>query len=283
MKRILVVGALGSQGGSVVDHLLKRGNFIVRAMTRKPHCDEALELVARGAEVVRGDLGDRASIRASLRGVDAVFGVTNYWEHFEKEAEHGRNLVNAVAGAEVEHLVLSTLPSVQTFTNGELKCPHFDQKFEMELYASTLGIPSTFVHVACYYDNFPKLLPIGFNQGEVSLAGVASEDIGGVVATIFERPDDFIGRTVGIVGDDMPPAAYASAVSRATGKKVRYHYIPREVFAALPIKGAAVLADMFEFNRRFYPTRRRDLEQSRTLYPAMQTFEQWVAKNAERL
>jgi hypothetical protein len=34
---------------------------------------------------------------------------------------------------------------------------------------------------------------------------------------------------------------------------------------------------MFEFNRRFIPSRAADIEQSRALYPPMQTFEQWAA------
>ena len=293
MKTILVIGATGAQGGSVAGHLLDRARFKVRALTRKPESEKAAKLAARGAEVVRGELDDRASLRAALKGVDAVFGVTNYWEHFEKEAEHGRNLLNAVAGAEVEHLVLSTLPSVEKWSQGELKSPHFDQKWEMEQYTKTLGIPATFVHVAFYYENFFGFFPpqkngdgayhFGFNQGDVPLAGVSAEDIGGVVATIFERPDEFIGRTVGIVGDDLKPEEYATVMSRASGKTIKYDFIPREVFAKFPFKGADDLADMFEFNRRRYPNRTADLQASRLLFPRIQTFEQWMAKRADRL
>ena len=293
MKRVLVVGATGAQGGSVASHLLNRARFDVRALTRNPGSAAAQKLRARGAEVVQGELADRGSLRAALKGVDAVFGVTSFWEHFEKEPEHGRNLINAIAGADVEHFVFSSLPSVAKWSNDELQCPHFDQKYELEEYARTLGIPSTFVHVAFYYDNFFTFFPprkngdgayhFGFPQGDVPLAAVAAEDVGGVVATIFERPEELLGKTVGIVGDDLEPAAYAAAMSRASGKSITYESIPREVFATFPFKGAADLADMFEFNRRRYPNRAADLEQSRALYPRMQTFEQWVAKRGDKL
>lgn len=293
MKKILVIGATGAQGGSVASHLLDRGKFAVRALTRNLESEKAQKLRARGAEVVWGELEDRASLRAALKGVDAVFGVTNFWEHFEKEVEHGRNLINAVAGADVEHFVLSTLPSVEKWSNGELKSPHFDQKFEMEEYTRTLGLPATFVQVAFYYDNFFTFFPpqkdtdgryrFGFNQGEVPLAGVAIEDMGGVVATIFERPEEFIGKTVGIVGDDITPEQYAALMSRASGKTIKYDFIPREVFATFPFKGAGDLADMFEFNRRYYPNRRADVVASKALYPGMQSFEQWIEKQADRL
>jgi len=292
-KTILVIGATGAQGGSVARHLLARGNFAVRAFTRNPDSPAAQALRERGAEIAAGDLTDRSSLRAALRGCYGTFGVTNYWEHFEREPEHGRNLINAVAGSEVEHFVFSSLPSAKMRSNGELHVPHFDQKHQLENYARMLGIASTFVHVAFYFDNFLTFFPprnhgdgkyrFGFPQGDVPLAAVAVEDMGGVVTEIFDRPAEFIGRTVGIVGDDRPAASYAAALSDAVGHPVHYDPIPREVFAAFPFPGAADLADMFEFNRRYIPSRLEDLEESRALYPGMQTFEQWAAANRDAL
>ncbi len=292
-KTILVIGATGAQGGSVANHLLARGTFAVRALTRNPDSDSAQKLRILGAEVVRGTLDDRATLRAALKGVYGVFGVTSYWEHFDREPEHGRNLINAVAGADVEHFVFSSLPPIAETTNGELSVPHFDQKYALEQYAKALGIAATFIRVAFYYDNFFSFFPpqrgadgafhFGFPQGETPLAGVAAEDIGGVVAEIFERPSDFIGATVGVVGDDLPPAEYASVLSRVTGKRVRYNYIPRQTFAGFGFRGASDMADMFDFNRRFIPSRGSDLAQSRALYPSMQTFEQWASSRRDAL
>jgi uncharacterized protein YbjT (DUF2867 family) len=288
---ILVIGATGAQGGSVARHLLARRQFAVRTLTRKPDSAAALALAAAGAEVLPGDLEDRASLRNALRDCYGAFGVTNYWEHFEKEVEHGRNLINAVAGSDVEHFVFSSLPSVTKSTNGELNVPHFEQKHELEQYALSLGIPSTFVHVAFYFDNFFTFFTprkgedgtyhFGFPQGDVPLAAVAADDIGGVVAPIFERPQDFLGRTVGIAGDDLPCAEYAAAMSRVAGLPVHYDHIPREVFASFGFPGADDLAQMFEFNRRFIPGRQRDLDESRALFPAMQTFEEWAINNKD--
>lgn len=48
-----------------------------------------------------GDLADRASIERALAGAYGCFGVTNFWEHFDKEAEHSRNLVDAGVSAVV--------------------------------------------------------------------------------------------------------------------------------------------------------------------------------------
>lgn len=292
-RLILVTGATGAQGGSVTRHLLKRGTFGVRALTRDPDSAKAEALRQAGAEVVRGDLEDPAGLRAALDGCYGCYGVTNFWEHFEREAELGRNLVDAVAASGVEHFVFSTLPNVKQLTDGELEVPHFDIKGELEDYARGRDIPATFVHIAFYYENFLAFFPpqkqedgsfvVGFPQGDTPLAGVAAEDVGGVVAVIFERRDEFLGKTLYIVGDDIPAADYATIMSRVLGRDVSYRHIPRDVFAGFGFPGAEDIANMFEFYRTRVPNRRADLERSRSLYAGMQGFEAWLEAHRDEM
>ena len=284
-KTILVFGATGAQGGSVARALLARKQFNVRAITRKPDSPAAQSLRELGAEVVQGDLDDPASLRAALQGVYGVFGVTNFWEHFDKEAEQGRNLVEAVAGAKVAHFIFSTLPPIEKATGGALRSPHFDLKAEHEELARSLGIPSTFVHVPFYYENFLYFFPprpvadgtyqFGFPQGDRPLAAMSVEDVGLVVAPMFEEPEKWIGKVVPLAGDELPATEYAAAMSRAAGADIRYAYVPREVFAALGFPGAEDLADMFEFYRLHIP--------SRAITPGVQSFETWITRNAGKL
>jgi uncharacterized protein YbjT (DUF2867 family) len=131
-RTILVTGATGAQGGSVVRHLLERGSYAVRALTRNPDSEGARALAKQGVEVVAGDLDHADSLRAALDGCYGAFGVTNFWEHFDGEAQQGRNLVDAVADAGIRHFVFSTLPNVKQLTDGEIEVPHFDIKGEME-------------------------------------------------------------------------------------------------------------------------------------------------------
>jgi uncharacterized protein YbjT (DUF2867 family) len=292
-KTILVFGATGGQGGSVARHLLSRGQFAVRAFTRNTESPAAQALRDAGAEVVQGNLDDVASIEAALDGVYGVFGVTNFWEHFAKEAEQGRNLVSAVAKANVQHLVLSTLPPIEKATNGALRSPHFDIKAEYEEYARSLGIPSTFIHVPFYYDNFLAFFPprpagdgtyqFGFPQGDTPLAAMAVEDVGRIVARVFEQPERYLGQVLRLAGDEIPPQQYAETMSRHTGADIRYAYIPRETFAAFGFPGAEDLADMFEFYRLHIPSRKKEIEEWRAVVPELQTFDTWMAKNADGL
>lgn len=289
---ILVIGATGAQGGSVARHLLSSSDFSVRCLTRDPGSEKAQALARAGAEVFKGDLENPESLDAALKGCYGVFGVTNFWEHFDKEYQQGKNLVDAVERAGVEHFVFSTLPYVNKITKGELEVPHFDIKGQLEEYTRSFGINATFVHVAFYYENFLSFSPpqdqgdgtfaFSFPQGDTPLAAVAVEDLGGVVKAIFERPSDFKGRIVGVVGDDLPPASYADTMTRILGKKVVYNYIPRDVFASFDFPGADDLANMFEYNRLHIPTRQEDLEESRTLYPELQSFESWLTANKDK-
>lgn len=65
-SRILVTGATGKVGGSVVTQLHARG-VPVRALVRR-EAD-----FPEGVQAVRGDLGDPASLDTALEGVDSVF------------------------------------------------------------------------------------------------------------------------------------------------------------------------------------------------------------------
>lgn len=292
-KKILVFGATGAQGGSVARQLLARGVFDVRAFTRNSNSDAARALRDLGAEVVEGNLDNRSTIVAALQGIYGVFGVTNFWEHFGGEAEQGRNLIDSVASSDVEHFVLSSLPPIANATNGELRSPHFDIKAEHEDRARSLGIPSTFIHVPFYYENFlaffpPRptedgLLQFGFPQGDTPLAAMSVEDVGRIVAPIFEQPELYIGKVLKLAGDELPAAEYAKAMSQQLGREIRYVHVPREVFAALGFPGAEDLADMFEFYRVHMPSRRKEIDQCRAIDPQVQSFGTWVARNDAKL
>ena len=291
-KKILVVGATGMQGGSVARHLLLEGKYDVRCLTRDPGSEKADSLQKAGAEMVKGDLDDLESLANAMKGCQGVFGVTNYWEHFDKEFQQGKNLVDAVKRAGIEHFVFSTLPHVKKITKGDIEVPHFDTKGRLEEYARGLGLNVTFVHVAFYYENFLFFFPpqkqedgsysFGFPQGDVPLAAVSVEDLGGVVKAVFDDPAAFKDRVVGVVGDDLPPKAYAEIMSQVLERRVVYNHIPREVFASFGFPGAEDLANMFEYNRLFIPNRRADFDESRALYPGMQTFETWLYANRDK-
>jgi len=287
---VLVAGATGAQGGSVARHLLDTGQWTVRALTRDATRDAARRLAAGGAELAVGDLGDQASLVAASAGISALFLVTDHWAlGKEREYQYGRNAVDAAIAGGARHIVYSSLPEAHRRSGGRLHLPHHDSKARLEAELRAEQLPATFVHPSTYYENWPVRrlrrdpgggLVFAFPHGAAPLAAVAIEDLGGVVSAVLAGGSGFHGRRIGVVGDLRPPAEYAGILTGVLGTPVRYHDIPREEFARLPIRNARELADMFEFSRLYQAERDDDRLQTRELYPQVQTFEQWAAATA---
>jgi uncharacterized protein YbjT (DUF2867 family) len=65
-KLIVILGATGKQGGSVVDAFLGDERFTIRAITRDESSKKAVALRGKGVEVVNGDLGDTKSLEKAF-------------------------------------------------------------------------------------------------------------------------------------------------------------------------------------------------------------------------
>ncbi|WP_437837005.1 SDR family oxidoreductase [Sorangium sp. So ce1153] len=70
MRTVLVLGGTGLTGRRLVEALLQEG-FLVRCAVR--NLDAARARLPAAAELVRGDIADRASIEGAVRGCEAVF------------------------------------------------------------------------------------------------------------------------------------------------------------------------------------------------------------------
>ena len=110
-QTILVTGATGNQGGAVARRLLERG-FSVRALVRDENKPAAQDLRHAGAELIRGDLNDRASLDRAVQGVHGVFSVQGFEEGFDAEARQGKSLADAALAGGVSHFLYSSTGSV---------------------------------------------------------------------------------------------------------------------------------------------------------------------------
>jgi uncharacterized protein YbjT (DUF2867 family) len=291
-KIILVTGATGAQGNSVAKALLAENRFAVRILTRNAMFPKAIALRHAGAEVIEGDMKDFESLKHAMRGCYGVFGVTNYWEHFEEEYQLGKNLLEAVRQSGIQHFVFSTLENYCKLSGGKYAVPHYDIKATLQEYAKELSLPATFVQPAFYYENFLSVFPLqpdnngawyfGFPQGDARLATISVKDLGGIVATIFMHPDMYMLRVVRAVGDDRSCAEYASILSRVLGRRIYFKHIPREVYAGYDFVGAEQVANTFEIQRLHIRNRTVDLIETYGLNPMVQSFESWVIRNKEK-
>jgi len=307
---IAVVGSTGAQGSGLVRAILQdpERRFAARAITRKPDSEKGRALAAQGAEVVGADLNDTASLERAFAGATAAFCLTNFWEHFSAETEltQARNMARAAARSEVRHVIWSTLEDTRKLVplsdsrmptlKGKYKVPHFDGKGEADAVFAEEKAPTTLLVTSFYWDNLinfgagPRKDPSGqlaftLPMGDKKLPGIAAEDIGPCAFGIFLRGREMIGRKVGIAGEILTGAQMAAELSTALGQLVRYQSIPFETYRQLGFPGADDLGNMFQykhdFEREFCGA--RSVEQTRALYPGLQTFRQWLVRHAKQI
>lgn len=249
---ILVTGATGQQGGATARELLAAGHK-VRAMTRNPSGSAAKALAALGAEVVKGDLDDEASLRAALTGAWGVFAVQNTWEAgVEKEEVQGKRIAAAAREAGVQHYVYASVGSAHRATG----VPHFDNKARVEETVRSLGFPSfVILRPAFFMENFASA---GFKPGidagtlavgmspKVPLQMIAVADIGRYGRAAFERHAELNGQGIDIAGDSLTMPEVAAAISLEAGRTVAHFPVP----IAEVRKYSEDLALMFEWFER---------------------------------
>ncbi|MFQ5795163.1 MAG: NmrA/HSCARG family protein [Candidatus Bipolaricaulia bacterium] len=275
---ILVTGATGKQGGAVAHHLLVNG-WKVRALTRDPSKLDAQALVEMGAEVVKGDLEDRASLDQALEGVYGVFSMQDFWEHgYDGEVRQGKTLADAAKVAGVEHLVYSSVGSAERNTG----IPHFDSKWEVEQYIRAQDLPVTILRPVFFMENFNasdfRSMILGGTlmlalRSDKPLQMIAVDDIGAFATLAFENPEEFIGKATEIAGEEITMPQAAELFSRVIDRPVQFVEMSIERLRGFNEEYAV----MFEwFNDEGYQA---DLPALRALHPQLTTFETWLSKD----
>lgn len=307
-KIITVFGATGAQGGSLAYAILNDANseFAVRAVTRNVSSDKAKDLARLGAEVVAGDVDQPESVQKALEGAYGAYFVTFFWSHYspEKEIEQAKVFANAAKKAGIKHAIWSTLEDTREFVplhdnrmptlNEKYKVPHFDGKGEANKYFTQAGVPTTFFYPSFYWDNFiyfgagPKKgadgqLVLTLPIGDAKMGGIAAEDIGKCAYGIFKKGHQLVGKKVGVAGEQLTGKEMADALTKALGQPVAYNKIPASTYRSFGFPGAEDLGNMFQFYEEFesHLNLLREVKASKELNPQLQSFAQWLEKNAK--
>lgn len=276
-KRIVsVVGATGNQGSSVIDALLKEGDYAIRAITRNPASDKAKPLAARGVEVVKADVNDLASLKAAFQGSYAIFAVTDFWETFgqhgaqkalEVESEQGVNLAKAAAATStLEHYIWSTLPNSMRISGGKYRVPHFESKSNVDDYIkadAALLAKTTFVWVAFYASNYhyqvftPYHIPTAGKYIQVAeiaptvpvqTIGSARKNVGAFIKATLSQPDKTRhGAFVLAAVEETTAGAMLETWGRAQNKQTQYVQVAEQTFNALWPGWAEEIGVMMQF------------------------------------
>jgi nucleoside-diphosphate-sugar epimerase len=126
VSRFFVTGATGFLGGELVKQLVGRGHQVA-ALVRTP--EKATLLTALGVEVFPGDITDRESLRAPMRGVEGLFHVAAWYNlgvrHAAEMAERvnvegTRNVLEIARDAAVPRIVYTSTVGVFGDTRGRM-------------------------------------------------------------------------------------------------------------------------------------------------------------------
>ncbi|KAL3448443.1 NAD(P)-binding protein [Aspergillus insuetus] len=262
-KIISVIGATGTQGGSVVDALLHDdNNYAIRAITRNPKSAAAQKLQAKGVEVVQADAGDVTSLIHAFEGSSAIFAVSDFIEPFatggpehaiEVESRHGINFAKAASTTKtLEHYIWSTLPNSKVISGGQIIVPHFESKNRVDDFIrldAALLAKTTFFLPGFFTENykFPLMDPINVPGTEQYLqihctspddafvsVGHARTNIGLFVRAILAQPEKTLpAKRVAAYTEVTSLGKMLDIWSKVKGKKGHYVRVEKEMYDQL--------------------------------------------------
>jgi uncharacterized protein YbjT (DUF2867 family) len=280
-KTILVTGATGRQGGAVASRLLADG-WRVRALTRDAAGAKARALAEAGAEVVTGDLDDRASLDRAAAGAWGVFSVHAgayeggpYGHDLEHETRSAAKLGAAAKDAGAAHVVHSSAVGV----GGPLE-PHMDmlqRKAAAERAILASGVPVTILRPTSFMENTfdsPRELQNGVLVSAMAAdtyePHIAADDIAAFAAIAFADPQAHAGKAYELAGDDLTQVEKAALIGRIAGREVPYKDMAMvEGVSDDPTTGK-MLALLNEHRIAV------DIAALRKIHPGLLTFEQWM-------
>jgi uncharacterized protein YbjT (DUF2867 family) len=279
---ISVCGATGRQGGAATRSLLGAG-WRVRALTRRPNRRRARALADLGADVVRADMNDPASLRAAFDGAHGVYSVQNGLKSgFDKEVVQGRNVADAAKDVGVRHLVYGSAG-----TGEPTGVPSWESKLAVEEHMQRLDLPFTILRAMAFMELMtdPSFFPaVGTWNIWPKLMGddrpvpwLSVDDLGEIAAKTFAQPDPLLGKDLRLASDLQTLAQCREMYGEVMGREPRSLPMPMWMFDLFTKRD---LTTMWRWCR----TGPVPLDTSPTLalLPSALTVREWLERNRQR-
>ncbi|KAJ4380399.1 hypothetical protein N0V85_008758 [Neurospora sp. IMI 360204] len=283
-KTIVVIGATGSQGGSVVSRLLQNpSSYRIRALTRSPTSPASQNLSSRGVEVVSADVNDPSTLSSAFADAYAIFAVTAYWPSFptlgrhgagEEELQQWKNIATAASKVKgLKHFVISTLPSAEETSGGRIKVPHLDYKARAAQWIKAelpgLWEVTTEFWSGVYTDNLARLpifkpvevpgsqggyiVPLPGNPDTLlPFTGDLHHNAGVVVEAIINSGPKAYGKIAVLATDYISWAEGYEAIEKLfPEKRIAFSKIERDQFIKLWGEWGIEIADQIAWNDEF--------------------------------
>ena len=306
-KLLVIFGATGQQGGSVLSYVLNdaelSSQYTIRAVTRDPSSSAAQALKQMDVDLVRADLNDESSLHAALKGAHTVFTLSV--PIFEangknKEVSRGKVMADIALAEGVKYLIFSTLPHVSTVSGGKYtNVTAWDAQAEIEEYIRSLPIQSAFFSPGSFMQNFQNRMaprPTGSGAYVISrpvpphtqlpLIDTAG-DTGKYVGAILAEPDKYEGKVFCAATALYSMEEMAQIISKVSGKKVSYEPVSADSYQqGLPAWGK-MLVEMMLYQQDFgyYGPKTKELVAwaAENARGKLHTFEEYLIMNPLQL
>ncbi|KAJ2661910.1 hypothetical protein IWW48_002141 [Coemansia sp. RSA 1200] len=257
-QTVAIIGATGTQGGSVLRALYATGQYNIVAVTRDVSSASASKIKADhpNVKLATANLDNIESLKQAFEGAEIVFGVTQFMQpdilsrvasgDVDAEFHQGKNIVDAAVAAGVKDIVFSTIYSLKEVSGGKYaEAYQSEAKHKIEEYiksrAAAGEIRGAFIHLGCYMSNFAAFASVSADDNlTVNFAFPlkpttriplveAANDTGSVVSHILDNFDEYAGKAT-LVSSGYYEAQYvAEAYTEATGKPARYIQLPYNI------------------------------------------------------
>ncbi|KAH7159201.1 hypothetical protein DER46DRAFT_577356 [Fusarium sp. MPI-SDFR-AT-0072] len=288
-RTLLVTGATGKQGGSVIAALLaNQADFNILALTRDVSSPSANKLAARSTKItlLEGNLDDTDDVfkNASKVATSPIWGVFSVQSPAMNktgpiiEEKQGKGLVDAALKNNVKHFVYSSvdrngLKSIENPTD----IPHFMSKHNVELHLlrRTTGTDMgwTILRPVAFMENFDgglvgKIFASCWKLVVKSrpLQLIATADIGAFAAKAFIDTNKFVGKSISLAGDELTYDQMAAVFKEKTGSEVP---LAAGILARMTLWLSKEMGTMFAFfEREGYGA---DVKELRCMHPELKT------------
>jgi uncharacterized protein YbjT (DUF2867 family) len=264
-KSILIFGATGKQGGSVLRALIEHPAFTpteytILAVTRDPGSPGARRLaeLSPAIKLVKGDI---AKAEETFRDLPAtqLWGVyTMTTPSAKNETRQGIAIAEAAADAGAHRFVFSSVDrGPAEDRNSSTDVPHFITKHDIEKVIYDLSNNGKFTYTVIrppfFLDNlqpgfFGKVLATIWRDHcpKTPMAVVDTRDIGTLAAAALLEPDNphYRNKALNIAGDRLTFGELDEKFKAKTGSPVPTTY---SMFASLPLFLVADFAKMVKF------------------------------------
>ncbi|KAI8652457.1 NmrA domain-containing protein [Fusarium keratoplasticum] len=301
-RNLLITGATGKQGGSVVEAVLARfsKDFTILAVTRNAQSPSAVRLTKKSSSVklVEGNLDDVPSLfRAANKvasgpiwGVYSVQAAVAKGTTFEGEIRQGKALIDESIKNDVKYFVYSSVDrggNERSWTN-PTQIPHFKAKHQIEhhLRDSTANGKSamgwTILRPVIFLDNITPdfqakvfMTSLRSTMKDKPLQWIATSDIGVFAAEAFANPERFNKQAIGLAGEKLTFEELNQRFKNLTGAGVGTTVGLLGKALKAGVKEVGVMLDWFKEDG--YNV---DIQLAKSIHPHIKDVEAWLKRDS---